>query len=143
MLYYILRAPADPMQQDTQKSRAWLDGLAVALSTLCLVHCLLLPFIVIGVPLLAQFADSHLHYQMLLLVVPLSGVAFGIGFRRHRNARIIGAGILGLVLLTVGATVAHTQLGLLADRAFTIAGSLTLAMAHWKNSRRSLRGEQA
>ena len=131
------------MNHDTQKPRAWLDGLAVALSTLCLVHCLVLPFIVIGVPLLAQFAESHLHYQMLLLVVPLSGVAFGIGFRRHRNARIVGAGILGLALLIIGATVAHSALGLLADRAFTIAGSLVLATAHWKNSRRSLHCEQA
>ena len=36
------------MNQDTQKSRDWLDGAAVALSALCLVHCLALPLVVAG-----------------------------------------------------------------------------------------------
>ncbi len=139
MLYYILRGPADPMKQDTQKSRSWLDGVAIALSTLCLVHCLALPVLVIGLPLLAQFADTHLHYQLLLVVVPLSLLAFATGYRRHRNARILLAGGLGLLLLIIGATVAHTQLGLLADRLFTIFGSLVLAASHWRNSRDSVR----
>lgn len=143
MLYYILRAPASLMNQDTQKSRTWLDGLAVALSTLCLVHCMVLPLIVVGVPLLAQFADSHLHYQLLLIVVPLSVFALGIGYRRHRSMHIVGGGALGLLLLVVGATVAHSQLGLLADRLFTITGSLILATAHWKNSRRGTHCAQA
>lgn len=139
MLYYILRAPANPMKQDTQKSRSWLDGVAIALSTLCLVHCLALPLLVIGLPLLAQFADTHLHYQLLLVVVPLSLLAFATGFRRHRNTRILVAGGLGLTLLIIGATIAHSELGLLADRLFTIVGSLLLAAAHWRNSRDSVR----
>jgi len=139
MLYYILRAPANPMKQDTQKSMTWLDGVAITLSTLCLVHCLALPLLVIGLPLLAQFADTHLHYQLLLVVVPLSTIAFGTGYRRHRNPRILVVGGLGLSLLIFGATVAHSQLGLFADRLFTILGSLLLAAAHWKNSRESVR----
>ena len=131
------------MNHDTQKSSDWLDGAAVFLSGLCLVHCLALPLVVTGVPFLAQFADSHLHYQVLVAVVPLSVFALGIGFRRHRDARILAGGACGLLLLIVGATVAHTQLGLLADRLFTVAGSLTLATAHWKNSRRALGRDRA
>ncbi len=123
------------MNQDTQKSPDWLDGAAVALSALCLVHCLALPLIVAGVPFLAQFADSHLHYQALILVIPLSVIALGIGYRRHRDPRIVAGGALGMLLLIIGATVAHSQLGLAADRIFTICGSLLLATAHWKNSR--------
>jgi hypothetical protein len=126
------------MNQDTQKSRDWLDGAAVALSALCLVHCLALPLVVAGVPFLAQFAETHLHYQVLVIVVPLSTVALGLGFRRHRDPRILGGGALGMLLLVLGATVAHTQLGLAADRIFTVAGSLVLATAHWKNSRRGV-----
>lgn len=127
------------MNQDTQKSRSWLDGVAIALSALCMMHCLALPLFVIGLPLLAQFSDTHLHYQLLLVVVPLSLIAFATGCRRHRNPRILAAGGLGLLLLIIGATVAHTSLGPLADRLFTILGSLVLAGAHWKNSRDSLR----
>jgi len=124
------------MNQDTQKTGDWLDGAAVALSALCLVHCLALPLVVVGVPFLAQYAETHLHYQVLVIVIPLSVIALGIGYRRHRDRRIIGGGALGLLLLIIGATVAHTQLGLAADRIFTIAGSLVLATAHFFNSYR-------
>lgn len=137
MLYYILRALANLlMNDDTQKTPAWLDGAAVALSTLCLLHCLLLPLVVVGVPMLAQFAESHLHYQLLIVVIPLSFVALGIGYRRHRIWQVPAGGALGVLLLVIGATVAHTHYGLLADRLFTIAGSLTLATAHFFNSYR-------
>lgn len=124
------------MNQDTQKTGDWLDGAAVALSALCLVHCLALPLVVVGVPFLAQYAETHLHYQVLIVVVPLSVVALSLGYRRHRNRRVMFAGALGLILLIIGATVAHTQLGLAADRIFTIAGSLVLAAAHFFNSYR-------
>jgi hypothetical protein len=100
------------------------------------VHCLALPLIVAGVPFLAQYEQTHLHYQVLLLVIPLSVFALAIGYRRHRNVRILAGGALGMLLLVVGATVAHTQLGLAADRAFTIVGSLVLASAHFFNSYR-------
>ena len=124
------------MNQDTQKSPDWLDGAAVALSALCLVHCLALPLIVAGVPFLAQFAATHLHYQVLILVVPLSVIALALGYRRHRDPRIVAGGALGMLLLIIGATVAHSQLGLTADRIFTICGSLLLATAHFFNSYR-------
>jgi hypothetical protein len=125
------------MDQDTPNKTNWLDGAAVVLSALCLVHCLALPLIVIGVPFLAQFAEGHLHLQMLVVVLPLSTLALGIGYRRHRNSRILFAGIVGMLLLIIGATVAHAQLGLIADRTFTICGSLTLATAHYFNSIRA------
>ena len=68
------------------KPTNWLDGAAVALSALCLIHCLALPIVVAGLPFLAQFAEGHLHLQMLVVVLPLSVVALGLGYRRHRSA---------------------------------------------------------
>jgi hypothetical protein len=119
------------------ESNKWLDGAAVALSALCLIHCLALPLIVAGLPFLAQFAEGHLHAQMLVVVLPLSIVALGLGFRRHENLRIVFAGVVGMLILVIGATVAHTYLGLMADRVFTVIGALVLATAHFFNSYRS------
>jgi len=119
------------------KSTSWLDGAAVGLSALCLIHCLALPLLVAGLPFLAQFSEGHLHLQMLVVVLPLSVVALGLGFRHHRNMRIVLGGVAGMLTLVVGATVAHTELGLTADRAFTITGALTLATAHFYNSVRT------
>ena len=124
------------MDQNSSNSTDWLDGAAVALSALCLVHCLALPLVVAGLPFLAQYSESHLHAQVLIIVLPLSVIAFGLGFRRHRDMRIILAGGLGMLLLVIGATIAHSQLGLAADRLFTISGSLMLATAHFFNSYR-------
>ena len=119
------------------KSTNWLDGTAVGLSALCLIHCLALPLLVAGLPFLAQFSEGHLHAQMLVVVLPLSVVALGLGFRHHRSGQIIAAGVVGMALLTIGATVAHSQLGLTADRTFTIFGALILASAHYYNSVRT------
>ena len=119
------------------KSTSWLDGAAVGLSALCLIHCLALPLLVAGLPFLAQFSEGHLHAQMLVVVLPLSIVALGLGFRHHRNVPIVATGVVGMIILALGATIAHEQLGIMADRAFTIVGALILATAHFYNSVRT------
>ena len=103
------------------------------LSGLCLLHCLALPFFVGALPMLMPFTESHLHAQMLYFAVPLSVVAVGIGFARHRNSNVVLAAIAGMSLLVLGATVAHGSLGIVADRLFTISGSIVLAAAHLWN----------
>ena len=124
------------MDQNTSNSASWLDRTAVTLSALCLVHCLALPLVVAGLPFLAQYSEGHLHAQILVVVLPLSSVALALGFRRHRSWRILLGGVAGMLLLVTGATIAHEQLGVTADRAFTIAGSIVLATAHFYNGYR-------
>ena len=121
------------MNHTPAKSTDWLDGAAIGLSGLCLLHCLALPFFAGVLPMLMPFTESHLHAQILYFAVPLSIVAVGIGYARHRSPRVVIAAAAGLALLTVGATVAHGSLGVVADRLFTISGSLVLAAAHLWN----------
>jgi MerC mercury resistance protein len=128
------------MDQNTPKSTNWLDLAAVGLSGLCLIHCLALPLFIAGLPFLAQYSDGHLHAQLLIVVLPLSILALGLGYRRHRIRRIVVGGSLGMLLLIIGATVAHARLGITADRLFTIAGALTLAVSHFFNSMRARAG---
>lgn len=114
-----------------------LDKAAVTLSGLCLLHCLLVPVIVTALPFFSQFSERHLHAEMLVIVLPISLIALTSGFRRHANKRIVGWGIVGLLLLIVGATFAHNLYGVVADRLLTIGGSIILAFAHYRNSRMS------
>lgn len=127
------------MDNSSSESSGTLDNAAVALSGLCLLHCLLLPFIVGALPFFGQFGSGHFHLQMLLIVVPVSTVALALGFRKHRSARVLAWGTLGMLLLIVGATIAHNELGVTADRLFTIGGALTLAVTHYFNNRLSRR----
>jgi hypothetical protein len=121
------------MIQTPAKSTDWLDGAAVGLSGLCMLHCLALPFFVGALPMLMPFTESHLHAQVLYFAVPLSVIAIGIGYARHRNPLVVLAAFTGLGLLVAGATVAHSSLGLVADRLFTVSGSIVLAVAHLWN----------
>jgi len=112
-----------------------LDHMAITLSGLCLVHCLLLPFVIVALPLLAQFNETHFHAQMLIVVVPVSLFAFAIAFRRHRNKAIIAWGVAGIAIMFIGGTVAHANYGNLADSLLTVAGSIVLATSHFFNNR--------
>jgi hypothetical protein len=46
----------------------------------------------------------------------------------------MAAGAIGMLLLTIGGTIAHNQYGIVADRSLTVLGALTLAIAHFYNS---------
>lgn len=113
------------------------DKAAVILSGLCLVHCLALPMLVAFLPLVSELGNDHLHAQLLLVVIPISALAFAIGFRRHRSFKVVGFGVLGMAVLALGGTYVHSRHGIAADRAMTVAGSAILAIAHFFNSRRA------
>lgn len=123
------------MDDNSPKPTGLLDNAAVALSGLCLLHCLALPVLVALLPFLGQFGEGHFHVQMLLVVLPVSVVAFTLGFRRHRVKSIVVWGAFGMLLLMLGGTVAHSSYGIIADRTVTICGALILAVAHYFNNR--------
>jgi len=125
------------MDNSSANQTDMLDKAAVALSGLCLLHCLLMPVIITVLPFFDQFGDRHLHAEVLIIVLPISLIALTLGFRRHADKRIVGWGIVGLTLLIVGATLAHNNYGVVADRMLTITGSIILAVAHYRNSRLS------
>ena len=123
------------MDRSTSESAGLLDRLAIALSGLCILHCLAMPLLLIVLPIMGQFSEDHFHQQMLLLVVPVSSFALLLGYRRHRHAGTLIGGIAGMLLLFVAGTWVHSEIGIIADRLTTIAGSLLLATAHFYNSR--------
>ncbi len=125
------------MDNSQTQGHSALDRTAAALSGLCLLHCLALPFIVGALPLVGQFGNSHFHLQMLLLVLPVSMLALALGYRRHGSIAVAWGGAAGMVLLLAGATVVHDHLGLIADRLFTVVAALILAVTHFCNSRLS------
>lgn len=123
------------MENGTLKTPEILDKAAVALSGLCLLHCLALPFVIVLLPFLNEVAIDQWHAPMLLVVIPVSVVAFSIGFRRHANRGVIVVGTAGMLLMVIGGTLAHYLLGLAVDRILTVSGAVVLAAAHYRNSR--------
>ena len=120
-----------------------LDRTAIALSGLCMLHCLALPLLLILLPVFEHLSAAHFHTQMLLFVLPVSTVALLAGYFRHRHPAALMAGAVGLSLLVLGATWAHQQSGVVVDRVLTLSGSLVLAIAHYGNSRLAKRHKAA
>lgn len=81
---------------------AWLDSLAVGMSMICAVHCLITPVVIGVMPVLATtfWTDQHFHLWMLLLVVPTAAVALFLGCRKHRDRLVVLFGALGLTVLS-------------------------------------------
>jgi len=108
------------------------DSAALGASALCLVHCLLLPIVLVALPGLGSgLGTSELvHVVLILVAVPVSGYALVEGRRQSGSAVALLMGLAGLALLTVG---------VLAGEAFetraTVVGSLLLAVAHVTNWR--------
>ena len=111
-----------------------LDQTAIGLSLLCLVHCLALPLALALLPSLAilPLADEHFHLWLIVLVIPTSIVALGVGCRRHRHWQVLFWGITGVIMLVLAAVLAHEG-GNLPERMMTVVGALTVALGHALN----------
>jgi len=111
-----------------------LDGFAVTASLLCLVHCLLLPVLLIALPVLATMLalPEAFHAAAFAVAVPTSILAMTSGRYRHqRQWPAILAG-MGLALLGIGAFAIDSEL---SERVVTSIGAVTLAVAHILNWR--------
>jgi hypothetical protein len=118
-----------------------LDRVAIALSSLCLVHCvatvLLAAMLASAGAALANPAWHEIGFTIAMLI---GAIALGRGFALHRDPRPLTIGIAGLALMGTGLTLHHG----LAEIGCTMAGVLLLAGAHRLNARpRALAGPHA
>ena len=115
-----------------------LDQVAIAMSTMCAIHCLIGPILIVIAPaLLATLgvSDAVFHRLLLALVLPASATALVLGCRRHKDRVVVTLGVLGLGALCAAALAGHDALGELGERLVTLAGAITLAAGHVRNFR--------
>jgi hypothetical protein len=115
----------------------YFDRVAIALSTICIVHCLAMPFVIALLPITA-FAiggDGHFHALMLWFVVPTSIVGLGLGIRVHRRVDIAALATLAIAALAAAALWGHRAWNPSVEVAVNVAASVVLAVAHWRNFR--------
>lgn len=112
------------------------DRIAIILSGICLIHCLLLPGVITLLPLAATsfVVSEDFHLWMLAVVVPTSAVALWPAFRRHQDARPITIATIGITILVI-ATLTHDDSNLLIDQIVTSVGAIVVAVGHTLNFR--------
>lgn len=112
------------------------DRLGVAASTLCAVHCALLPVLAAVLPALGLslggFGDIDQAFVLFASVLGISTI--GLGWRRHGALRAAGLLVLGLTLLWSGAFTGWHDHGW-GHALLMTAGGVLLALAHLQNLR--------
>jgi len=115
----------------------YFDRLAIVLSTICIVHCLAMPFVLALVPIAAfSFgSDGHFHALLLWLVVPTSVLGFAFGYRVHQQIGLVVAGAVAVATLAVVALWGHEAWSPAVEVSVSVVASALLAAAHWRNFR--------
>ena len=113
-----------------------IDKVAIGLSTVCTVHCLLLPIILVMLPALSTniFGDEIFHQWLLIAVIPTSLIALTMGCRQHKNLSVMIFGLLGLAILIPTAFFGHELLGEAGEKIASVLGAAFIALGHIRNS---------
>ncbi len=114
-----------------------LDGAAIGLSALCVIHCLALPLLVAVVPALGVVAgEEWVHRGFVILAVPVSLLALARLDPGRGISVMVGLLVVGLGLLIAGAFVEALEP---FEVTLTVSGALILSAAHvlrWYRYRR-------
>lgn len=113
-----------------------IDKVAIGLSTVCTVHCLLLPIILVMLPALSTniIGDEIFHQWLLIAVIPTSLIALTMGCRQHKNLSVMIFGLLGLAILIPTAFFGHELLGEAGEKIASVLGAAFIALGHIRNS---------
>ena len=111
------------------------DKIAMTLSMICVIHCFFVPsFLIIGASYLSLTIDNEfVHKAIVLLAIPISLFALGIGYKNHKTSSFIPMAVFGLLMLILAVVLGESVLGETGERIFTLFGSAALAYAHYKN----------
>lgn len=113
------------------------DKLAISLSLLCTVHCLIVPLIIVLLPSLTalKLDNEAFHLWMVLAVIPTSVYALTMGCKQHKRYQLMTLGTLGLLCLILAAFLGEAFLGELWEKTLTVIGASIIALGHYWNYR--------
>ena len=114
-----------------------IDNFGITVSTICAIHCLLLPAIFIIAPY--SFLASHeFHVALIYFILPCGAVAFILGCKKHGDLKVAILGSLGLACLIAAMifheiTHGHQNFEEFISIIVTIIGSILLIISHLRN----------
>ena len=117
-------------------SRKW-DRTGVVVASLCLIHCLAFPLLIVMLPATRAFLDSKvLEFFILSAGISVGIVSFYTSYQQHRKIYPMVLGAAGVVFLTaslfgdpLGITHSHSHVFGVIDP-FMILGGLCLIGGH-------------
>jgi hypothetical protein len=112
-----------------------LDNLGIAASTLCLIHCMAMPFLIALLPFMGlQFLEGELAHRIIALFVFAFAIfAIGPGYLQHRKKIVLVSTVFGLTLVASALLIAGPMFGEQYELPFITTGNLILVITHLKN----------
>lgn len=111
---------------------ARLDAAGIALSALCIVHCLAVPLVATGA--LAWAASERIHVGLTVSLAAIVLIVAAPSYRRHRRPLVPTLLVSGLAIL-VAALILGEAAGETAEVGLTVLGSVVLMAGHVLNLR--------
>ncbi len=111
------------------------DRIGISLSGLCMVHCLLLPVVLLAVPLWSTAETLHdwLHPLLLVTLLPISLMALVATASKPQAKRVRVLFGLGLLIIALASLFGHDAANPVVETALTLLGSGMLVTGHWRN----------
>jgi len=111
------------------------DAIGMGASTLCAIHCLILPIALAFAPTLAHFVPGTeiVHRTLACLLAAVGLIAFWAGYKVHRRKVVLlllAVGILGVTLGAYAGSLLPTHAW---EVLITVVGSSFLIAAHYLN----------
>jgi hypothetical protein len=115
---------------------AGLDRIGATTSSLCAIHCALMPLVITILPLigLGFLADERVEWLLVGTCAALGIASICLGHREHKRKRAAALLCLGLSLLAVGRVSEERALGRYSV-VIVVLGGLAVAASHVVNRR--------
>ena len=112
-----------------------MDSLGILASSLCLVHCAMMPLVIAALPCIGlQFLAGNLAHRVLaLFVIVFALVAVLPGYLKHRKTHVLIAMSVGLVLVLTATFAAANVWGERSELPLITVGNLIVVAAHMMN----------
>lgn len=116
-----------------------IDKIGIGLSSLCMVHCLVTPILILFMPVVQnELLHSVFHRVMFVLVVLIAMISFLPSYKKHKQMRVLVYAAIGCSILMTAAAdfhfIHHIQIPYF-EHIFTSIGGIFLLTAHISNIR--------
>ncbi len=112
-----------------------MDSLGVGASSLCAVHCFLMPFVIAGLSMIGVHFIQHdtTHMVLAFFVLFFCLMAVIPGYRRHGNKNVVATMFLGVSLVMFATFVAESLFGEGGELPIMTLGNALVITAHLLN----------
>lgn len=126
----------------TQRLQTWsqkidfFDRLGLILSTVCIVHCLGIPILILALPMIGlelSHLESWTHRVLLAFIATVALLSFLRGYRIHRQWKPIILMGLGLIIVFFATVIVGRSWGPFGEPIVAVIGSGFLIAGHLLN----------